>query len=230
MSRDLGFPIATDAEAKSFIQFDTKGIRKTDALTLRERPLGSRTLADEDTAPPAPDEALGEAGRCLNCGCLAVNSSDIATALMSLDAKIKTNKKIYSAEAFFSGAAKVADLLDQDELVTEIVLPPQPAGSKLAFAKFRERESIDFAVVSVASAYEVESGKIKSAKVVLGAAAPAPIRAVAAEEFLKGKEFSQGVAERAADLAVEGAKALEKNEYKIQIAKTLVKRSIFNDI
>jgi NADPH-dependent glutamate synthase beta subunit-like oxidoreductase/CO/xanthine dehydrogenase FAD-binding subunit len=228
MSRELGFPITSDVESRGFIQFDSEGIKMTDAITLRERPLGTRTLVDEDAESPTVDEALAEARRCMNCGCLVVNSSDIATVLVSLGAKIKTNKKLYSAEEFFTSTAKITDLLDQDELVTEIVISPQPAGSKMAYDKFRVRESIDFSIVSVASTYEVESGRIKSARVVLGAVAPVPIRTVEVEDFLKGKEISEKVAEKAADLAVVGANVLDKNEYKIQIAKTLVKRSILN--
>ena len=230
MSRELGFPITEDVEAKGFTKFDSEGIKKADAAKLRELPVDKRSLTDEDAESLTREEAEIEAGRCINCGCLASGSSDVAVALVSLDAKIKTNKKTYSADEFFTRTAKISDLLGRDELVTGIVIPPQPAESRLAYDKFREREAIDFAVVSLASAYAVDAGKIKNASIVLGAVAPVPVRATAAEEFLKGKAISEELAEKAADIALEGTNALGKNEYKIQIARTLIKRSILNNI
>lgn len=219
---------AEEKPASGFLQFDRSCAQKSSTIPAHVRPAEERGIDIEDDLGLEWNEVQEEAKRCLNCGCLAVSPSDIATVLVSLDAMIRTNKREYSAEAFFTSTAKVTDLLDQDELVAEILIPAQPAGSKLAYDKFRLRESIDFAVVSLASAYEIESGKIKSAKVILGAAAPVPMRTKAVEEYLRGKEISQEVAEKAADLALVGANPLDKNEYKIQIAKTLVKRSILN--
>ena len=212
----------------AFLQFDRSSILKSKSIPLHERPIEERNLDNEDVLGMEWNEIKSEVKRCFNCGCLAVNPSDIATVLVSLDAKIKTNKREYSAEEFLTINPKVSNLIDQDELVIEIMIPKQSAKSKLSYDKFRVRESIDFAVVSVASVYEVNAGKIKSAKVVLGAVAPVPIRTAAVEEYLQGKEINQEVAEKAANLAVAGAIALDKNEYKIQTLKTLVKRSILN--
>ncbi len=71
-----------------------------------------------------------------------------------------------------------------------------------------------------------EQGVCTDARIVPGAVAPRTIRAHKAEEFLKGKELSPEVGEKAAELALAGAKPLSKNAYKLEIGKTLVKRVI----
>ena len=67
---------------------------------------------------------------------------------------------------------------------------------------------------------------VKDASIVLGAVSPVPVRAVEAERYLIGKQLTEEVAEKAAEIALAGAEPLKQNAYKIQIAKTLVKRSL----
>ncbi|MGQ9825422.1 MAG: FAD binding domain-containing protein, partial [Desulfotomaculales bacterium] len=72
----------------------------------------------------------------------------------------------------------------------------------------------------------LEKGRCKDARLVLGAVAPTPVCALQAEEFLKGKELSAETAEKAAELALAGARPLSKNAHKVEIAKALVKRAL----
>ena len=88
------------------------------------------------------------------------------------------------------------------------------------------RESIDFAMVSAASAITLSGGVCSHARIVLGAVAPMPVRAKRAEDFLAGKELTPEVCSRAAATALENAKPLSMNAYKIPIGKTLVRESI----
>jgi len=215
--------------AGQFLKYDVEGALRPNGAKLPERPVAERGIDVEDTLGIEWDAVLAEAKRCRDCGCLAVNASDIGTVLVALDANIKTTKRSFSAEEFFS-LAKVTDVLDPDELVTEIAIPTRGIGRKGAYVKFRIREAIDFAVVSVASAYDVDSGKIRNAKIVLGAVAPVPFRARATEEYLEGKSVTEEVAAKAAELAVkkEELMPLEKNGYKVQVLKTMVKRAILN--
>jgi len=81
-------------------------------------------------------------------------------------------------------------------------------------------------VASVASILIVKNGICSDARIVLGAVAPAPLRATAAEMAMKGKPIDEALATMAAELALDGAKPFEGNEYKAKIARTLVKRSI----
>ena len=101
-----------------------------------------------------------EAERCFNCGCVAVNSSDLAPALVALGAKIKTSRRVIEAEDFFTVGVNTSTVLEPGELVLEVVVPEPPAGTTSAFIKFALRKSIDFPVVNVAAAVVREDGGI----------------------------------------------------------------------
>jgi len=159
-------------------------------------------------------------------GCIAVNPGDIAPALMALDARIKTSKRTIGMEEFFiPGSAKMT-VLDDDEIVTEIQIPEPDAGTRSAFIKFSLRKSIDFPVVNCASVITNGAGIVSEARICLNAVYYTPYRAIAAEEAIVGKSISESTAEDAGRAAVSGAKSMPKNKYKVQIAKTLVKRTI----
>ena len=167
-----------------------------------------------------------EANRCFNCGCVAVNSSDIAPALIALDAKIKTTKRVIEAEKFFTVEGDKTTVLDDDEIVTEIEVRRPTAGTKSKFTKFALRKAIDFPIVNCAAAIESEGGVVKAARICLNAVYNKPYRTIKAEEYIRGKSIDDSSAEGAANAAITDACPLTNNRYKIQIAKTLVKRAI----
>src|SRR4030067_4139 len=167
--------------------------------------------------------------RCFNCGCLAVSPSDIGIVLIALDASIVTTKRTLDANSFFTASATDSTVLDPDELVTEIQIPKPPDGARQNYLKFTLRNPIDFAIVSVATVITVEKGVCIDARIALGAVAPTPVRAKKAEEVIKGRPIDQNAAAAAAEQAVAGAMPLMMNEYKIEIAKVLVKRALLGD-
>ena len=114
-------------------------------------------------------------------------------------------------------------VLATDEVVTEIQFPAPAAGSKSAFIKFAIRKSIDFPIVNCAAS--ITDG---NARICLNAVYNKPYRATAAEESIRGKTIDEESAEAAGAAAVESARALpgDKNKWKIQIAKTMVKRAL----
>jgi xanthine dehydrogenase YagS FAD-binding subunit len=116
--------------------------------------------------------------------------------------------------------------LAPEEIIREIHLPLSGPGTKQRFFKVRERNTIDFAISSIASAINVDSDIIKDARIVLGAVAPFPFRAVRAEAILKGQPLNQATADSAAEEAVSGAKPLSMNAHKLSMIKALVKRAI----
>lgn len=156
-------------------------------------------------------------------GCVAVNPSDMAPALVALDAVVVTSKREIPIDEFF--IAKVAPngvgstALDMGEIVTEIRVPE--FSGKSAFLKFAIRKSIDFPIVNCATA--ISNG---SARICMNAIYNNPKRATGAEDFIKGKTINEVNAEAAGTEAVKGAVALANNKWKIQIAKTLVKRTV----
>ena len=155
--------------------------------------------------------------------CFAVCPSDTAIALTALDSTIITNMRSIPIGDFFE---VLGNVLNDDEIITEIQVPVPKSGTKQTFIKFALRPTMDFAIVNIAVVITTEAGKVSDARIVLGAVAPMPYRATDAEDTLKGKAINETVAETAAAAAVKDAVPLSNNKYKIQIAKTLVKRAV----
>ena len=159
--------------------------------------------------------------------CFAVCPSDTAVALAVYDAQVVVvgphGKRMLSLKSFYT---PTGNLLEKNEMVTEIVVPSVTGQARQSFQKFTLRSPIDFAIVSVASLITVVDGICTDARIALGAVASGPHRAAEAEEFLKGRPLDKENASKAAELALNGAKSMRKNAYKIKIAKTLVKRAI----
>jgi xanthine dehydrogenase YagS FAD-binding subunit len=156
-------------------------------------------------------------------GCFAVCPSDIAVVLTALDTTIITSKRSIPIGDFFE---TTGNILEGDEIITGIEVPDTPPGTRQKFLKFTLRPALDFSIVSAAVMITTNDGRVTESRIVLGAVAPLPYRAAGAEESLKGKSISQSTAEEAAAEAVRDASPLSKNRYKIQIAKTLVKRAV----
>jgi xanthine dehydrogenase YagS FAD-binding subunit len=159
-------------------------------------------------------------------GCFAVHPSDLAVALTALDAIIATNRRTLTAQDFFAADTAHTTVLEIGELIKEIRIPKPPKGSRQSFQKFTLRKPIDFAVVSLAALITEKNGVCTDARLVLGGVAPSPIRALVAEEFLKGKAIDEAVSENAVPLAFADARPLSKNGYKIQIVRTLIRRAL----
>jgi len=180
----------------------------------------------EDMPGLSISEIETEARRCFNCGCVAVSPSDVAISLVALDAKIKTTKRTVTAQQFFNTSATESTILGPDELITEIQIPKPPVGARQNYLKFTLRKPVDFAIASVASVITIKNGICTDARITLGAVAPEPVRARNAEEILKGRAIDEARATLAAAEALGGVNPLQKNAYKVEIAKTLVKRAI----
>lgn len=218
---------AADTGMDRFTTLDPHGIQEKSAAALEVLNIDERSLYKEDSISLEVKDALNEASRCLNCGCYAVNPSDITPVLVALDAQIKTNFRRISAEKFCTEKLKVSDTLQQGEIIESVSIP-MSKGTQMRYDKFRVRDAVDFAIVSLASSYSTEQGKIKNARLVFGGVAPVLVRATEVEAYLKGKPVSEKVAREASELAVQKAMPFEKNAYKVNELKILVKNSILN--
>jgi xanthine dehydrogenase YagS FAD-binding subunit len=159
--------------------------------------------------------------------CFAVCPSDTAVALAALDAQIRITgpdgERLLDVSDFYN---PLGNALESGEIITEIQIPRPSADNRQAFIKHRVRESIDFAIVSVGLVSVIRDGICSFARIVLGAVAPGPHRATQAEKLLSGKTLNDETAEAAAEASVAGAVPLSKNAYKLEIARTLVKRGL----
>ena len=118
------------------------------------------------------------------------------------------------------------NILNPGEIVTEIYVPYPKAGSKGFYHKIRERLAWDHAIVAVATIVQSSGSTVRDAHIVMGGVAPIPWRAPKAEEFLRGKTLDQAVAQKAGEMALEGAKPLKDNVYKVQMAQDLIQRGL----
>jgi xanthine dehydrogenase YagS FAD-binding subunit len=115
-------------------------------------------------------------------------------------------------------------VLQPDEIITHIVLPAP--GQRSASYEVRFKQSHDWPLAAASVNLVMAGPTVKSARIVMGAVAPIPWRAPAAERVLAGKAVTEAIAIEAANAAVAGARPMTGNAYKIQIARTAVKRAI----
>ncbi|MCS6936772.1 MAG: xanthine dehydrogenase family protein subunit M [Candidatus Bipolaricaulota bacterium] len=165
--------------------------------------------------------------------CHAVHPSDLAPALIALDATVcvvgpEVEGEISLEELYTKPTERHRrmTILGPGELITEIRVPPPKKNARGVYLKAMERGSWSFALVSVAAQMSLEGERITDARIALGGVAAIPWRARESERLLVGQEFSEELAERAAEAAVAGAQPLRDNGYKVPLAKSLVKRAL----
>lgn len=165
--------------------------------------------------------------------CAIVHPSATATALVALGARLELNgakgtREVALEEFFLTPEQDIRreNSIGADELITEIRVPAPATEARSAYLKQGEKESFDWPIAEIAVVLESDGGRVKSAAVIMGAAAPVPLRARAAESALVGQVVNEETARRAAQAAVKGATPLSENGYKVPIFETLVRRAI----
>jgi xanthine dehydrogenase YagS FAD-binding subunit len=165
--------------------------------------------------------------------CYIVHPSDTAPALVAFGASVRTmgpkgarTLPIEKLHVLPSVDVRRETILGPGEVVTDIFLPPQQAGTRSSYRKVRSRNSWDFAVAGAAIVLSIEHGAVARARIVLCGAAPVPWRSTAAEDAVTGKRLSPDIIARAADAAVKGAQPLEKNGYKVAIFRGVIEEEL----
>ncbi len=115
-------------------------------------------------------------------------------------------------------------VLQPGEILTHVMLPAP--GQRSATYEVRFKQSHDWPLAAASVNLVMSGPTVKSARVVMGAVAPVPWRVPAAERVLAGKAITEAIAVEAANAALAGARAMSNNAYKIQIARTAVRRAI----
>jgi len=165
--------------------------------------------------------------------CVAVSPSDSAPALIVLDAKMvvrnSRGERVVDAEDYFIGPGTDITrmtILEPGTLLTAIRIPSTWAGAKFYFEKVRDRNVWDFALVNVASAMVMSGDNIDRIRIAVNGVAAHPLRLKASEAAAQGKPRNEATGTAAAELAIQGAKPLQYNGYKVPLMRNLVKRSI----
>lgn len=164
--------------------------------------------------------------------CHIVHPSSLAVPAVALNARVRVvgptgEREIAAGEYYLMPDRNLfgETALAPNEIVTHLLLPA-PGTSKNATYEVRYNQSHDWPLATASVALQMNGQTIRSARIVMGAVAPVPWRSAAAEAALAGKRFSEAAAMRAADAAIADAKPMSLNGYKVQIARTAVKRAI----
>ena len=164
--------------------------------------------------------------------CHIVHPSSLAVPAMALTARFRVvgpgGEREIAADQYFVMPDKNLfgeTVLQPNELLTHVILPA-PGSAKSATYEVRYKQSHDWPLAFATVVLTLSGNTISSARVVLGAVAPIPWRSKTAEAALTGKPLNEQTAAAAGEAAVSEAKPMSGNAYKVQIAKTAVKRAI----
>jgi xanthine dehydrogenase YagS FAD-binding subunit len=165
--------------------------------------------------------------------CFIVHPSDTAPALVALQAGVviagPNGRRKVSAESFHMPPSvdyTSETVLESQEIVTEIILPPPAKGLRSSYRKVRARRAWDFALAGVALAMVFNDDQTTEARVVLSGAAPVPWRCTEAEKTVRGSRLDRSRAARAAEAAIKDAEPMEQNEYKIPLFRGLIEQQL----
>jgi xanthine dehydrogenase YagS FAD-binding subunit len=165
--------------------------------------------------------------------CIATFPSDMAVALAALDAQVEIlgsdgagrNIPIHDFHRLPGTTPHLENVLRPGEMITGIVLPPPPAGRQ-RYRKVRDRASYEFALVSVAAIVATERGVLTAARIAFGGVAAKPWRAFEAEQALIGRPATMAVYREAAEHAMKAALGYGHNDFKIDLAKRTLCRTL----
>jgi xanthine dehydrogenase YagS FAD-binding subunit len=162
--------------------------------------------------------------------CVSAHPSNLAPALIAVGAKVACvhpdGPRTLDVELLYDegpSGRRSDTVLRAGELVRAVLLEPTPLAKRSTYVEFRERQSFDFAIASVAVALDLQGGIVRDVRIVCGAVSPIPYRAKAAEAVLRGKKLD---IDAAAAAAVAGATPLADNGSKVPILKQLVRRAL----
>lgn len=165
--------------------------------------------------------------------CVATHPSDLAVALVALDAvahlQSKDGDRLVKLDEFYrvpGDTPAVENQLRPGELITEIVVPPLAWARRSAYVKVRDRTSYEFALTSAAVALDVRDNVVRDARIAVGGVGTKPWRLTSVEAALRGQPTTEASYEKAARLAVDGATPLAQNAFKIPLLQKTIVRAL----
>lgn len=162
-----------------------------------------------------------------------VHPSDLAPALVAFGASFRVvgpagERTVPAADFFVLPRQDAAheNVLGDDEVLAFVELPAPAAGARSTYSKVMDREAWTHALASAAVVMEMNEDVCREARIVLGGVAPVPWRVPAAEGLLAGQRVTSDLARRVGEAAVEGARPLAKNAYKVPLTRRVVERAV----
>ncbi|MGZ3518370.1 MAG: FAD binding domain-containing protein [Vulcanimicrobiaceae bacterium] len=167
--------------------------------------------------------------------CIATHPSDMAVAMIALDAVVRVvgprGERAIPLAGFhrLPGDEPERDtVLERAELITAVDLPPLSFASHSRYRKVRDRASYAFALVSVAVALDLVDGVVRDARIAFGGVAHAPWRATKAEAELRNNQATEETFRRAAEAELAQAEPLRDNAFKIPLLRNTVVRTLLD--
>lgn len=165
--------------------------------------------------------------------CVAVHPSDMCVAIAALDALVEVEGPQGKRQIPFTNFHRLPGdtpqrdtSLEPGELITAVVIPPMSFAKSGVYLKLRDRASYAFALVSVAAVVNLHRDQIQDVRLAMGGVAHKPWRPTEAEKFLLGKPADVNTFQQAAEIALQGAKPLAYNGFKVKLAKRAIKRAL----
>ncbi len=165
--------------------------------------------------------------------CAATHASDVAVALVALDAELRLagpdgTRTVKLAEFYRlpSDTPEVENDLRTGELITEVVVPELAWAANSTYVKVRDRQSYEFALCSAAVALDVRDGVVADARIAAGGVGTVPWRLPAVEDALRGKPATQATFEAAMSGAADGARPLSENAFKVPLLQRTLIRAL----
>jgi xanthine dehydrogenase YagS FAD-binding subunit len=166
--------------------------------------------------------------------CVATHPSDVAVAFASMDANVIVRSRTGERSIPFTqfhrlpGDAPEADtVLERGDLIVAVEVPARLEGRSSYYLKVRDRQSYEFALVSVAAGVATSSRRITSVRLAMGGVAHKPWRLIAAESALRGVSLDDANALRAGiATAFTDARPLRHNTFKVELAQRAVLRAL----
>jgi xanthine dehydrogenase YagS FAD-binding subunit len=168
-----------------------------------------------------------------NGTCAMVHPSSTAVPLLGMGAQVeltsKRGKRTVSMSEFYVPPEKSLvneTAVQPGELITSIFVPAPEPGTRSAYQKYGEKESFDWPIADAGVVLVMDGAQCRKASIVLGVAAPTPIRSTEAEAMLTGKTIDEATARAAAKAAMQSATPLSQNGYKTQLFQTAIYRTV----
>jgi len=166
--------------------------------------------------------------------CIATHASDVAVALVALDATVRLRgargERMLALEAFHrepGDRPDVETVLEPGELITAIEVPAAPAMARRShYLKVRDRVSFEFALVSAAVALDADGDHIRAARVAMGGVGTRPWRMHGLERALIGARRDGAAYRDAAERAADGAVPRAGNAFKVELMKRTLVRAL----
>jgi xanthine dehydrogenase YagS FAD-binding subunit len=165
--------------------------------------------------------------------CIAAHASDVAVALVALDAAVEvrgpSGQRRVPLDDFYrlpGSTPHIQTVLEPGEVITAITVSVSPAARRSHYLKVRDRASFEFALVSAAVGLDLDAGRIRQARVALGGVGTKPWRVPQVEAALAGARLEATALRKAAARAAQGARGHGHNDFKVELMQRAIVRAV----